>query len=134
MPIYYTTSPLINPNDSHAGFWILMMVCAWLAWGTIKCALARNWKLSARFSGCFWGLLCTSFYFSFLYEYPTPLNEPVNAILVDEYTFSANDGPKSRRQDHSRVVYRVPEGEVAFHRGVGIVYPQQGVLYRQRVK
>ena len=58
---------------------------------------------------------------------------PVTGILVDQYTQQEYTTGKNKRLiDQAYVVYRVPEGEVSFRRGSGVVYPKEAVLYMNK--
>ena len=149
MSIYYTTAPLPDPNDNLAGVVVMSVILAvyfvavllpafhsrpW--WNSPPAHDIRPWPPASLTTKVivhvlFWVMLSTSIYRLLFVEYPRPLNEPVIATLINEHTFSDNDGPKGRRQDHSRVVYLLPEGEIAYARAVGVLYPEQALLYRQ---
>lgn len=60
-------------------------------------------------------------------------NIPVNGILVDQYAQQEYTTGKNKRLiDQAYIVYRVPEGEVSFRRGTGVVYPKEAILYMNK--
>lgn len=138
--MYYTINPLPDINNDFSGLILMGIFLAVYAWLLLIPSYKRDWRTEHNaatgllVSVVFLLILGISVYRSVFVEYPLPLNEPVTATLAGEYSYSANDGLKGRTQSHSRVVYIVSEGEIAFERASGLVYPRTAILYRQHPK
>ncbi len=83
-----------------------------------------------------WVGVCITTLFSatfFYYNRTIPLNQKVVGTLVQQYSQEEyTTGKHKQLINQGYVVYRVPEGEVSFRRGTGVVYPKNAILYMNK--
>ena len=134
----YTVQPLPPVTYSGAIVWaigclcfvLLMITMDTLVEGDIRKTLKSfhiraSCVVFAALSAC--GIAMSVF----MFDNTQPLNQQTVATKVTTTTHAVKHGKYGIREG-AYVVYEVPEGEVGFSTGSGVVWPDQIVLYRQR--
>ena len=154
----YTTTPVVDLNNVHSGFWFVLFVCIIINVISILFSLVSYFdeskiygysKRNTTFKG-WWKqaneikiiacllvvVLFISGYVSYFKEYPVPKNEQVIAELVDLDTkmvnknFGSSKHPQWKSVQQGFLVYSTPDGYLTLpNTHLQIVHPKI-ILYK----
>lgn len=134
----YSYSMLADPTNTHVGFYIILLLCGFVAWGAVTCIREMGvGVISTIFLVGSLSLIGLSGYVSFTNAgIKVPVNTPVTAKFIgfqpEEQRHSCTNGKQTSTCYTNKMyaVFEVPEGRIVLPASVGSAMPAYVTLYK----